>query len=804
MYYIYIFFLFYPQIPLKKDVVVVQASKKQEVSSRHLFLLRIVAILGITLSVILLIVVIILAHHVGAVQYCSHGNNVIPRDLDKPGVFNDLTPSEYIAARDYMLQNVKFKLLTIDKATVNSSYIFMIDLHIPLKSAVLEYLDKGSFRLERAAKVVVVRGDIDPPRVEEYLVSPLPQPKTHRLARNPAFARFPIPYTSRPTDQVDYKFLYSIIRDFTKQIYHILKESYGLCYHNCTKGVDCMLFHDVGPRGRESGERKTWFWSFRDVEGFYSHPLGLELQIDHASADVKEWKIERIVYNGRLFYIVSELIERYNANRIAKINLTKPLGRVDELHSSYYRRGVSEMPHPVQGPKLVEPEGKRYFLTGQHVQYMNWNFNIRMRPSTGIQLFDVRFQSERIIYEISLQEAAMFYSGYGPTQSMSNNYASSSFMGASSFELVPGIDCPDTAAFIDSYHFVDSHVPKLNKNAICIFEHNPGIPLRRHYANAGKGGYFYYGGIVDYHLVVRNIASIWNNDFIFDYMFHLNGDIEVQVSVTGYVQTTYKLPFEKTYGYPVLDDAIADLHQHLFHFKADLDVVGQRNSYSIINIGTETDRHPWYHRYNRTQMSMNEKLMKREMDITIEPTDTPKYHTIYSETAKNRYGTKQAYRIINTAVSEFLLSDVPVANAASWAKYPIVVTKYDDTEDQSSSIYAQNDPWDPVIDFERFVSDNDSIHDEDLVVWLTLGGHHIPHTEDIPSTPTSFNKYGFHLVPFNFFTECPSVSSPNIVHIQPSQDYNDIHIETFGVSYESSCAQPSTGPYGYYGYRGEE
>ena len=783
--------------------MVVQAEEKTEVSKRYLLLLRIIAISGISISVILFTIVIILAHHIGAVQYCSPGHLIIPRDLDNPGVFDDMTPREYIVTRDYMLNTMKFHLVTIEKAVVNSSYIFMIDLHIPLKSAVLEYLDRGSNRLERVAKVVVVRGDMKPPRVEEYLVSPLPHPRTHILARNPSFARFPIPYSSRPTDQVDYRYLYPIIHTFTKRIYHILKETYGLSYHNCTRGVDCMVFHDVGPRGKESGDRKSWFWSFRDVEGFYSHPLGLEVQIDHTSTDVSEWKIDKIVYNGRLFYLVDEFIDRYNSNHnFPKIKFPHSTQSIDELRSSYYRRGFPEMPEPMQGPKLVEPDGRRYFLTGQHVEYMNWDFNIRMRTSTGLQLFDIRFQSERIAYEISLQDAVVFYSGYGPTQSMSNYYYTSWFMGARSFELVRGVDCPDTAAFLDTHHFVDSHQPNVYKNAICIFEHNPGIPLRRHYANDGAGGYFYYGGIVDYHLVVRSIATIWNSDYIFDYIFHLNGDIEVQVSATGYVQTTFKLPFEKPYGNTILENVMADLHQHLFHYKVDLDVGGLRNSYSTIDIDIETVRHPWYHRQNKTQMSMKETIMKREMDIVVDSSSNPKYHTIYSEKAKNRYGRKQAYRVINNAITEFLIPDVSVTNAASWAKYPIVVTKYDDTEDQSSSIYAQNDPWDPVIDFERFVSDNDTILNEDLVVWLTIGSHHIPHTEDIPSTPTSFNKYNFHLVPFNFFTECPSVSSPNTVHIQPNEDYSRIYVDTFGMSYDSSCAQLSVGPHDYYGYRG--
>jgi Cu2+-containing amine oxidase len=48
-------------------------------------------------------------------------------------------------------------------------------------------------------------------------------------------------------------------------------------------------------------------------------------------------------------------------------------------------------------------------------------------------------------------------------------------LGASVRELVQGIDCPMTAAFMDAVtYFKGSGTINVHKNAICVFEHNPG------------------------------------------------------------------------------------------------------------------------------------------------------------------------------------------------------------------------------------------------------------------------------------------------------------------------------------------
>lgn len=64
----------------------------------------------------------------------------------------------------------------------------------------------------------------------------------------------------------------------------------------------------------------------------------------------------------------------------------------DQKFSSYERRGSERFDVPGQGPRQTEPDGRRFRIDGQFVEYFGWSFNFRSRSATGIQLFDVNFQ----------------------------------------------------------------------------------------------------------------------------------------------------------------------------------------------------------------------------------------------------------------------------------------------------------------------------------------------------------------------------------------------------------------------------
>lgn len=772
-----------------------------DIAIKKALIQRVVGISLFITTIILAVVIIYLATKTADTHICQHSNSdyMKPRDLNNPEVFDDLTPDEYEVVNSFMLRNKEIGIKQFDSATINSSYIFMIDLFLPNKDETIQYLDTDSKKPAREAMVTVVRGDKDPPVVEEYIVSPAPQPIQLRLYKNPSYRHDPIPYTSRPIDNVDYKFLFRVVvNKLTEELYPLLMQSYGLCYHNCTKGINCLTICDFAQRGNNNGDRKSWQSVFPDVDGFYIHPLGLEFLIDHNSTDTSQWRVEQIVYNGQQFENASALMTSYSDKSLRLVNIHSSTYQSNPLYSSYESRG--DLPDkPIQGPKLIEPEGKRYQVHGQLVMYNKWSFRYHMGASTGLQLFDVKFDGTRIAYEISLQEVLVLYSSY--VQGPASYYHASRLIGASSMELVSGVDCPDTAIYLDTYMFANAGSTKRFKNNICVFENNGGIPMRRHYANNFEDGYRFYGGISDYHLVVRTIASIRSNDYIIDYIFYNNGAVEAKVSATGYVQAIYKLAEEEQYGSTIHEHVIADLYVHMFNYKVDVDIAGTSNRYTVFDIGLETIEQPWNPGLNKTQLKMNSTLIHAESNESTYKWTTPQYHMIHNKNARSQYGLDRGYRILNKSPVPHLLSGQPITAAASWANYPIVVTKRKDSERYSSSIYAQNNPWNPMVDFDDFI-DGDNITDEDIVAWVTIGTHHIPGTEDIPSTPTTWNQYSFYLTPHNYFSECPSVNSADTVLIRPSREKTRKPMfATYGRSFETTCIPRSTGPFNYDGIR---
>ena len=108
-------------------------------------LIVVIAVVIISLIVALAVLVAMRA----TPPHCEHGRVSRGRDMDQPGLFNDLTPSEMRAVRDFLLADEELGLMPADEATLNSSYIFMIDLQVrmafQLQPSLLERLSLTNF-----------------------------------------------------------------------------------------------------------------------------------------------------------------------------------------------------------------------------------------------------------------------------------------------------------------------------------------------------------------------------------------------------------------------------------------------------------------------------------------------------------------------------------------------------------------------------------------------------------------------------------------------------------------------------------
>ncbi|XP_019628808.1 PREDICTED: amiloride-sensitive amine oxidase [copper-containing]-like [Branchiostoma belcheri] len=441
------------------------------------------------------------------------------------------------------------------------------------------------------------------------------------------------------------------------------------------------------------------------------------MAITHESPDPNEWRVSRVFYNGQYFDSVQQLITGYADGSVERDTPDADVQDDDILFSTF--------------------------------------------------LYDVRMNGQRIAYELSGQEATSFYSGYNPIM-LNNLFLDSYWDIGRSFELVRGIDCPETATFFNTLQQRSTKEPSLMRNAVCVFELNAGIPLRRHFDSNFAGGFNFYGGMADHVLVLRHVNTVYNYDYVYDYIFHQNGVIEVRVGLTGFILTSQD---RTDYGFETVDIVLENI--------------------------TNPERPEL--RHIQTRIQRNLKTTEKEAAVQYD-FNRPKYYNFYSEEQKNRFGSNRGYRVQLNGIAKTLLprQDWAPMRGVAWQDYQLVVTQRKESEPTSSSIYNQNDLYEPVVDFQSFLDDDENIVDEDLVAWVTLSTHHIPHSEDFPTTATAGTQMQFFLRPFNYYDEDPSVGSSNAVLITPGEKSGPARVERFGTPTGPACV-PEQSPFHYNG-----
>ncbi|KAM5158129.1 diamine oxidase [copper-containing]-like [Mantella aurantiaca] len=715
------------------------------------------------------------------------------RGRHKASVFSDLTPREMTSVRTFLLDQAELNL-SPSHLEFGKNVIFLIELNMPKKSQALDFLDRNWRQPPREAKAIVFLADQRHPSVAEYIVGPLPHPYYYRP--NVPRRSGPIRFEARPVTSSEYENIFQQLLPVMKKIDHILVETSGFSFYNCSDR--CLTYTDIAPRGLKSGDRRTWLMFHRLVEGHFLHPIGLEILFNHRSLKPEEWRVEKIWYNGQYLDSVEDLLRRYDGDELAKLRLPEITEK--DLFSTFTPRGEFKTKTDIHGPKICEPQGKRYRVLGNYVEYTGWSFAYRFSTSTSLQIFDIRYNDERIAYEVSIQEAIAFYSGVTPAAMQSKALDSGWGMGAVNHELAIGIDCPEVATYKDVHHFLDTDKPVQLKNALCIFEMPMGVPLRRHFDSDYAGGYSFYAGVESHVLVVRTISTVYNYDYIWDFLFYQNGVIEVKVHATGYIQATFFTPSGLNYGSKVHSHVLGNLHTHLIHYKVDLDVAGQENSFETMELKSENISNPWSPGHFIVQSRMERTPRTSESQAAFRfGSPLPRYLMFHNPNKKNAWGHGKSYRLqYNSHAHSVLPRRWHEENGVSWSRYSLAVTRHRDSEVTSSSWYNQNDPWQPPVTFQRFIHDNDNIVNQDLVAWVTVGFLHIPHSEDIPNTSTPGNAVGFFLRPFNFFDEDPSVASRSTVIVRPAdKTFSKVTIERWTPDVVGQCV--SEKPFRYNG-----
>ncbi|KAF6732805.1 Primary amine oxidase, liver isozyme [Oryzias melastigma] len=733
-------------------------------------------------SVILNIALIVV--HSGRTPRCSaqRVRPLLAKHDERSVVFADLSQEEYLQVQTYMLQQKGLEISTKQTTKPSENFLFLVDLFLPKKVDVLAFLDGKGPAPERQATVVVFHGSTG--FIKEYVVGPLPNPTHHRDVTQEKY-HMELPITKRLVTVGEYALMFEFFeREVFSKLKKVMQESFGVGPNRKLNAFEQM------PRGVRSGDRQTWVSFFRDMSGMYIHPVGFEVLLNHQSLNASRWTVERLLYNGLYFDSVEELNQAYEEGRVDKIVYKES----PDYGSLKPKPGLQQQ----VGPQQFSAEGKRFSVRNNHVVYLDWSFAFGLSALTGMRAFDVRFRGERIIYELSVQEAMSVYGSVTPGMIVTKFLDSSIGIGRFAHELVRGVDCPYDATYVDSVRYIDTPKPVRFRNSICVFEHNMGQPLRRHFAD-----FFHhsYGGMANSALVFRTITAIGNYDYMWDFIFYQSGSVEAKVHATGYISSSYMVRGSLKHGHQVAENVLGNIHTHFINFKVDLDVSGVKNVFQTKDMEFVNVSLPWIPDHFAMIPQLVEKQLKTEQEAALRyDTKTPRYLHIASN-ATNSWGHQRSYRLqVFSFAGDHLPESQPEERSMSWARYKVAITKHKDQEQTSSSLYSQNDMWAPAVDFSRYIEDNENIENEDLVAWVTTGFLHIPHSEDIPNTVTVGNGGGVLLRPHNYFNQDPSIHSVDAVYLDPGAE-ESCENNRMACFAQETCG-PVLEPFTYQGFDG--
>jgi len=432
---------------------------------------------------------------------------------------------------------------------------------------------------------------------------------------------------------------------------------------------------------------------------------------------------------------------------------------VPETNTDYDPASIGKF-RDVPGPiETRRPEGPGFQLDGNLVAWQGWRFHVRPDLRAGTMISVATYQQgdrepRQILYEGHLSEIFVPYMDPG------FHWYRRNFLDAGEYSaggllapLIPGKDCPDHAVWMDALFHDDDGRPKVVANTLCMFERETGDMSWRHHSQEPESR-------VRRDLVVRAAAVLGNYDYVLDWVFLQDGSIRVSVGATGIVEA--KMAREKgalddgaapwdedrvdAWGRFVDHNVIGVNHDHYFSFRLDLDVDGPVNRFLADKLVTHElpADHP-----RRSVWVRQPKEPETESDAKIDiDLKRPALWRVLSTTRKNKVGYATSYQLVpGTNGATLLTEDDFPRRRAGFINHHLWVTPYAKSERWAAGDFPTLSTPDQGL--PEFTNAGRPIQDQDIVLWHTIGMHHIVRGEDWPVMPVLW--HGFELRPFDFF-----------------------------------------------------
>jgi primary-amine oxidase len=200
---------------------------------------------------------------------------------------------------------------------------------------------------------------------------------------------------------------------------------------------------------------------------------------------------------------------------------------------------------------------------------------------------------------------------------------------------------------------------------------------------------------------------------------------------------------------------VAVHHDHYFNFRLDLDVDGSGNSfnhdvYRAVQLPNDSERRSIY--------VIDPRIAATESGAQLDSHSGPLKMRIVNENRTNAVGNPVSYEVLAANHARLLLDpeDWP-ARRARFLQHDLWVTPYQPTERYAAGEYVFGSRGNDGL--AVWTARDRPIRNQDIVVWVNIGMHHLTRAEDLPVMPTIWHS--FKLRPHNFFNRNPAIDLRN-------------------------------------------
>ena len=427
---------------------------------------------------------------------------------------------------------------------------------------------------------------------------------------------------------------------------------------------------------------------------------------------------------------------------------------------NYAAEFVEQFREDLKPLEITQPEGPSFEVNGQGVTWQKWHLRIGFTPREGLVIHTVGYEDKGrirpILYRASLSDMVVPYGDPSKDHYRKNAFDAGEYgIGSLTNSLTLGCDCVGEIYYFDADLNDASGQPFTIPNAVCMHEEDYGIlwkhlDLRTGLTEVRRSR----------RLVISSVATVGNYEYGFFWYFYQDGTIQMEVKLTGIVNTAGvpdgEIPKHGTLVAPRLN---AHIHQHFFNFRLDMSVDGTDNAVHEVNTLAEAPGpdNPHGNAFYAEATPLTTELQAQR---TVDPLKG-RYWLVSNPSVKNALGSPVGYKLMpGENILPFAQPSASIMQRAGFMNKHLWVTPYSPDELSATGPYPNQHPGGAGL--PEYTRNNRSVDNTDVVVWYTLGYHHVPRPEDWPISPVAY--CGFSLKPVGFFDTNPVLDVPPSAH----------------------------------------